>query len=133
MWKISSVAVLNRVKRLKKLGVITGATLFPNLQPLDLPIVATIGINFSRTQDQEIIKLIEEQTSVVEPSASIGEYDLCALVFAQNLNELDKMGYTIKKHFATSNVTLNVWSGPPSMTYENIDLKPKEAEKKWTK
>ena len=41
---ISSVSVLNRIKRLKKLGVITGAMLFPAISPLTFNIVATVGM-----------------------------------------------------------------------------------------
>jgi DNA-binding Lrp family transcriptional regulator len=122
----SSVSALNRIKRLKNLKVITGSTLFPNLDALGLPIVATIGVNFNGNQDQEIIKLIGEQTYLVEPSPSIGEYDLCALVFAKSINELDKMAYSIRKHFEASKVTINVWSGPPQLVFANIDLRPKE-------
>jgi DNA-binding Lrp family transcriptional regulator len=123
---LSSVSVLNRIKRLKKLKVITGSTLYPNLGALVLPIVATIGVNYNGNRDQEIIKLIGEQTYLVEPSPSIGEYDLCALVFAKSINELDKMAYSIRKHFEASKVTINVWSGPPQLVFANIDLRPKE-------
>jgi len=123
---ISSVAVLNRIKRLKKLKVITGSALFPKLGALELPIVATLGINFNGNKDQEIIKLIDEQAYLVEPSSSVGEYDLCALIYAKNLNELDKIAYSIRKRFEASKVTINVWSGQPYMNFENIDLKPKE-------
>jgi DNA-binding Lrp family transcriptional regulator len=46
----SSVVVLNRIKRLEKLGVLSGtATLFISLSSLGLPIVATIGIIFDGT------------------------------------------------------------------------------------
>jgi DNA-binding Lrp family transcriptional regulator len=123
---ISSVAVLNRIKRLKKLKVITGATLFPKLGALELPIVATLGINFNGNKDQEIIKLIDEQAYLVEPSASVGEYDLCALIYAKNLSELDKIAYSMRKRFEAIKVTINVWSGTPYMNFENIDLKPQE-------
>jgi len=125
----SSVSVLNRIKRMKHLKLITGTTLFPNVGALGLPIVATIGVNFEGNLDQEIIKLIDEQSFVVEPSRSFGEYDLCAVIFAKNISELDKIAYTIKERFAARTVTINVWSGPPHMNYQKIDLKPKEAGK----
>ena len=121
----SSVSVLNRINRLKKLQVITGSTIYPSLNVLGLPIVATIGINFDGSQDQEIIKLISEQTHLVEPSRSIGEYDLTALVFATSINELDKMAYSLRKHFSASKVTINVWCGLPQNTFENVDLRPR--------
>ena len=120
----SSVVVLNRIKRLKKLEVITGAMILPDLDALGLPIVATIGINFNGNKDQEIIKLIEEQAYLVEPSESLGEYDFCGLVLAKNLSALDKIAYSIRKHFEGSRVTINVWSGPPIRSFENINLKP---------
>jgi len=122
----SSVSVLNRIKRLKKLKVITGATLYPNLSALGIPITATIGVNYDGNQDQEILKLIGEQTYLVEPSPSIGEYDLCALVYAKSINEIDKIAYSVRKHFEASKVTINVWSGHPQSAFENLDLRPKE-------
>jgi DNA-binding Lrp family transcriptional regulator len=123
----SSVVVLNRIKRMKKLGVLAGtATLFPNLSALGLPIVATVGITFDGKPNEEVFRLISQQTCLVEPSISIGEYDLCALVYAESLSKLDKMAYAIREHFGAREVTINVWSGPPQFSFENIDLQPME-------
>jgi Lrp/AsnC family transcriptional regulator, regulator for asnA, asnC and gidA len=120
----SSVSVLNRIKRLKNLKVITGSTIFPNVSNIGLPVVATIGINVDANKEQEILKAIKEQTSLVEPSPSIGEYDICVLIIAKSISELDKLAYSIKEKFAARKVTINVWSGPPENLYENIDLQP---------
>lgn len=120
----SSVSVLNRIKRLKNQKVITGATLYPNLNALGFSVIATIGINFDGDIDQEIIKLIDQLSYLVEPSPSLGEYDLCALVFARSISELDKIAYSIREHFTARKVTVNVWSGPPNNSFENINLKP---------
>jgi Lrp/AsnC family leucine-responsive transcriptional regulator len=122
--KTSSVSVLNRIKRLKKLQIITGSTIFPDVAAIGMPIVATLGINIDGNRDSEIIKAIEEQNRLVEPSSGIGEYDFCALVFAKNINELDKIAYSIKEKYAARKITINVWSGTPTMAYENIDLQP---------
>jgi DNA-binding Lrp family transcriptional regulator len=123
----SSVYVFNRIRRLKKLKVITGSTLYLDLAALEISVVATIGVNYEGNQDQEILKLIGEKTFLVEPSPSIGEYDLCALVFAKSINELDKIAYSVRKHFEASKVTVNVWSGSPQNVFENIDLRPRKA------
>lgn len=122
--KTSSVSVLNRIKRLKNLKVITGSTIFPNVAAIGMPIVATLGINIDGNNEDEIIKAIEKQTHLVEPSPSVGEYDLCALVFAKNISELDKIAHSIRERFAARKITINVWSGDPTMVYENIDLQP---------
>ena len=124
---ISSVSVLNRIKRLKAQGVITGATLFPSLNALGFQIVATIGIETDSDED-EIIKFIAEHTDLIEPSPSIGKYDLTALVYAENIAALDKVVYEVRKRFGVRKVTVNVWTGHPHMVFENIELQPKEVE-----
>ena len=121
---ISSVSVLNRIKRLKNLGVITGAALFPRIDLINLPIKATIGINLD-SNEEEIIKLIGEQTNLVEPSASVGKYDLCALVFTENVSELDKAVYAIRKCVGVRKIDVNIYSGEPHFLFENINLQPK--------
>jgi hypothetical protein len=70
--------------------------------------------------------MIAQQTFLVEPSMAVGEYDLCALVYAESLAKLDKIAYAIREHFNAREVIINVWSGPPKTNYENIDLKPLE-------
>ena len=124
---ITSTSVLNRIKRLKKHGVITGATLFPKIALINLPILALIGINLDYTEfnEAEILKLIGEKINLVEPSPSIGKYDLCALVYTANVIELDKTVYALKKRFRIRKVTVNIWSGVPRLLFENIDLQPK--------
>jgi len=121
---ISDVSVLKRIKRLKKLEVITGSTLFVNAQALNFPIVAYIGINFNGNQEQEIEELIAEQTNLVELSASVGKYDLCALVYAESIPQLNEVASAIKEHFGAREVTVNVWSYPPNMNFENLKLEP---------
>jgi Lrp/AsnC family leucine-responsive transcriptional regulator len=124
---ISSVSVLNRLKRLKTLGVITGATLFPSLNALGVQVVATIGIETDANED-EIIKFFSDHTDLIEPSKSVGKYDLTALVYAESLAELDKLVYEVRKRFGVRKVTVNVWSGRPRMLYENLDLQPRKCE-----
>jgi len=125
--KISSVSVLHRIKRLKTLGVIAGATLFPRVDLIDLPTIANIGINLdsNESNEDEIIKLISEQTNLVEPSASVGKYDLCALVFTESVSELDKAVYALKKCFGVRRIDVNIYAGEPYFIFENINLQPK--------
>jgi DNA-binding Lrp family transcriptional regulator len=121
---ISSVSALNRIKRLKKMEIITGSTLFTDLTEFGLPFVATIGVMMDGNKKDEVIKVISTQTNLVEPSASIGKYDLSALVFAESISELNKTAQLIKKNFGAREVALNIWSGPTHMTFENINLRP---------
>ncbi len=121
---VSSVAILNRIKRLKASGVITGATLFPNLSKLGGVIMATLGINLETGKEEETLKLIQEETYAIEPSVSAGKYDLVALVTAKDINELEKATQEIKKHTVVKKITANIWVPPPYMNFENIELQP---------
>ena len=117
---ISSVSVLNRIKRLKTLEVITGATLFPHVALINLPTIANIGINLDSNESNE-----GENINLVEPSASVGKYDLCALVFTENVSELDKAVYAIRKCVGVRKIDVNIYSGEPHFVFENINLQPK--------
>ena len=119
---MSPVAVLHRIKRLKKNGVITGATMYPNLQRLGGFIVATLGIDLVAGKEEEVLRLIQEQTNLVEPSPSVGKYDLCALVFAENLANLENITQALRKHSGVIRITANMWTSKPTLVFENIDL-----------
>ena len=125
--EISSVSVLNRIKHLKKLGVITGATLFASLDTLGFQLVASIGMETDSNTD-EILKFFREHTCLIEPSLSIGEYDLSALVYAENISSLNDCVDMVRRRFGIRKVTVSVWSGLPFMNYENIDLRPRKEE-----
>ena len=124
---ISSVAVLNRIKRLKKLGVITGATLFPALNKIGFNVVATIGMEADSKTD-EIINFLKENTFLVEPAHSVGVYDLCALVYAENISQLQQKMDILRTRFGIRKINVNLWSNPPFLNFNNIDLKPLKME-----
>jgi DNA-binding Lrp family transcriptional regulator len=127
---VTSVSVLNRMKRLKKLGVITGATLYIRPDLLNLPIIANIGINLdpNHANESKIVKCVDEQTNLVEPSASIGKYDFCALVYAKDVNELDKTVYALKRCRGITKIVVNIYSSKPHFLFENINLQPKAGD-----
>ena len=124
---ISSVSALNRIKRLKTLGVITGAIIWPRLDSLGISVIATIGIDLDSNTD-EVIKLIGEQMNFAEPSAAVGKYDLLVFTVAKNVTELDKAASEIRRCPGVRKVTVNVWSGKPRQIFENVNLQPKGAE-----
>jgi hypothetical protein len=86
--------------------------------------MATIGINIDGSKEDKVLKALEEQALLVEPTESLGEYDICAFIFAESLGQLDKIAYSIKEKFSARTVTINVWSGRPQLVFENIDLQP---------
>jgi DNA-binding Lrp family transcriptional regulator len=124
---ITAVSVFNRIKRLKKIGVITGATLFPAIGTLGFQIVATIGIETDGNVD-EILKYFKEHMYLVEPSNSIGAYDLTIVIYAENMAIMNERVEIIRRRFGVRKVIVNVWSGMPTLNYDNIDLTPLKEE-----
>jgi len=80
-------------------------------------------------KEEEIFELIQKQTNLIEPSPSIGKYDLCALVFAESLVNLENTTQTVRKRDGVRRITTNMWISKPGMNYQNIDLQPGKHER----
>ena len=120
---ISTVSVLNRIKRLKDHGVITGAMLFPAIDKIGFHVVATIGME-TDSNPEELTKFFKEHTYLIEPSTMFGEFNFCAVVYAENINILNQKINAVRKKFGIEKIIVNIWSGVPYMNFENIDLNP---------
>jgi Lrp/AsnC family transcriptional regulator for asnA, asnC and gidA len=124
---ISSVSVLNRIRRLKRLGVITGATLFAPIGTFGFQIAASIGIETDCDADAEkILKYFREHTYLIEPAVSIGKYDLCALIYAEDITSLNERIETVRRLSGIRKVSVIVWSGIPYLNFEKINLMPQK-------
>jgi Lrp/AsnC family transcriptional regulator for asnA, asnC and gidA len=124
---VSTVSILNRVNRLKKLGIITGATLFAPLELYDFEVIAFIGMETENYADvNKILIYLKEHTFLVEPSLSIGKYDLHALIYAKDNNDLNERVAVLRSLNGIRKVAVYIWSGIPPMSYDNLDLVPKK-------
>jgi Lrp/AsnC family transcriptional regulator, regulator for asnA, asnC and gidA len=126
---ISSVSVLNRVKRLRELGVITGATLFASLDTFGFHVVASIGMELdSDANVSQIFRFFSEHTYLVEPSTSLGKYDFQAVIYAEDLTKLNERVDLVKRLPGIKRVVVSVWSGIPCLNFENINLMSKDGK-----
>jgi Lrp/AsnC family transcriptional regulator for asnA, asnC and gidA len=121
---ISSTAVKNRIKRLKKSGLIVRAALNINMTCFDYPYPILIGVNVEDDQEHNITKLIRKNIKVAGIDHTIGKYNLCLFVFAKTVNELDKLKYLIRKQKGVKNIEINIWN-KIHMNYTNINLQNK--------
>jgi Lrp/AsnC family transcriptional regulator for asnA, asnC and gidA len=122
---ISSVAVMNRINRLKALGVITGATLFAALDIFGFQVVASIGIELEAGANiEQLFRFFSEHTYLVEPSTCIGKYDFYAVIYSEDITSLNERIDMVKRFQGIRRVVVFVWSGLPSLNFDNINLMP---------
>ena len=120
---ISAVSILNRIKKLKNSGIITGAALFASLDTFGLDIVASIGLEIEAKADvQKIVRFFSEHTYLVEPSSSIGKHDFHAVIYAENIARLNECVDMVRRLRGVLKVTVYVWSGLPVLNFDNINL-----------
>lgn len=120
---VSSVSVLNRIRRLKKLGLITGATLFASLDIYHFEEVAFIGMETENNADvNKILSFLKEHTFLVEPCLSIGKYDLHALIYAKDRNDLNERVAVLRSVNGIRKVVIYLWSWRPTPNYDNLNL-----------
>lgn len=120
---LSCVAIVNRVKRLKAAGVITGAVLYLDMSGLGYMYPASIGINLNCSQELKLAELIHEKAKVVMFEHTIGENDVSIFCVARSIRELDELKQILKKQPQVRRVTLNIWS-TPYFTFKNLDIHP---------
>jgi Lrp/AsnC family transcriptional regulator, regulator for asnA, asnC and gidA len=124
---VSSVSVLNRINRLKKLGVIKGSTLFASLSIYDFQTIAFIGVETENNNcNDEVLKFLKTYTFLIEPSVSIGKFDLHALIYSKDENDLNNRVAVLRRLSGVRKVSVFIWTGLSNGDYENIDLFPEK-------
>jgi Lrp/AsnC family transcriptional regulator for asnA, asnC and gidA len=124
---VSSVSILNRINRLKKLGVIKGSTLFANLGIYNFKTIAFIGIEAeSNSSIEEVLKFLKEYTFLIEPSISIGKFDLHALIYSKDQDDLNNRVSMVRRLTGVRKVSVFIWTGVPTADWENIELLPQK-------
>jgi DNA-binding Lrp family transcriptional regulator len=120
--KISSTAVKNRIDNLEKNKIIVKSAMNIFMDDFGYPYMVLIGVNIEKTQEQNIIKIIQEHTKVAGIDQTIGNYDLCLFVFAKSVKEMDELKYTIRKQKGVKKIEINIWN-KPHFNYDNIEIR----------
>jgi DNA-binding Lrp family transcriptional regulator len=120
---VSSTAIMNRIKRLKTTGVITGAVQYVDMSKLGHMQPASIGIRLNYSQEAQVIKLISARAKVIMFEQSVGKNDLSIFCVTKNIKELDDLKQLIKKRPQIRRVTINLWS-TPYFNFEKLEIQP---------
>lgn len=118
---LSSTAVKNRIDKMKKSGLIVRSVLKFNMAFFDYGIGLTIGVNLEPNQEDNITQFIKSKVKVAGVDKTIGKYDLCLVVFAKSINELNDLKYQLRKHKGVKDIELFIWSRN-HFNFDNIDF-----------
>jgi Lrp/AsnC family transcriptional regulator, regulator for asnA, asnC and gidA len=122
---VSSVSILNRINRLKKIGVIKGSTLFANLGIYNFKTVAFIGVEAENNSSiEEVLKFLKMYTFLIEPSVSIGKFDIHALIYSKDQEDLNNRVAMVRRLNGVRKVSVFIWTGVPTANWENVELIP---------
>lgn len=119
--EISITAIKRRINKMEKNQLILKSALLLNMDSFGYPVMATIGIDIEQEQEQKIIELVQEHTKVAGINQTIGNYDLCVFVFAESINDLDKLKQRIRKQIGIQNIDINIWH-KLHFNYNNITI-----------
>ncbi len=107
---VSKNTVSNRVKVLKKNGIITGSLLIVNLTKFGYACIATLGIKTVPSKLEDVIKYVKTIEGVDLCAETIGSCNLLVFVFLKDIEQLKKIIETIKKEPAVFEVHTSIWT-----------------------
>jgi Lrp/AsnC family transcriptional regulator for asnA, asnC and gidA len=107
--RITPVAALKRIRRLKKDGVIVSTYLLIDNEAFDNPYEATVLVDASNILEDSIKTSIRQTNNVIICAESIGRYNLCALIVDHDINGLNETVSKIRGLKGVNNVSVNIW------------------------
>lgn len=123
--KLSSTAIKNRIDNMEKSGLIINPLLTINMIFFGYKIPILVGVNLEPDKEESIIKFIKSQVKVAGIDRTIGKYDLCLFVFAENITKLDEMKHLIRKQKGVTKIEINIWDRF-HFNFNNMDFTEKE-------
>ena len=111
MCGLTSSAVIKRIKRLRREGIIVGTNIVVDAKMFGFPFYATLLIEAVDSIEPQIKQTIRKMERVMVCAESIGRYNLCALVRGRNIEELKNITSKIKNLKGINRVAINIWTG----------------------
>ena len=94
--KLTDVAVIKRVKKLEKNGVIKKYTAIVNPLALGYTKVSYTGINTKPEKLFDVVKNLKERDYIKYLALTTGDHDILAVIWAKSADELEKIHEEIR-------------------------------------
>jgi DNA-binding Lrp family transcriptional regulator len=114
---LTSSAVLRRIERLKRDGVIVGTRFVTDAEVFGYPLYATLLIDAADSLELQVKETVRAMENVIICAESIGRYNLCVLIHGRDIQELNNVTSIIKNIRGINRVAINIWSGEPYFNY----------------
>ena len=114
---LTSSAVLRRIERLRREGVIVGTRFVVDGEVFGYPLYATLLIDAADSLEPQVKQTIRAKENVIICAESIGRYNLCTLIHGRDIQELNDVTSIIKNIRGVNRVAINIWSGEPYFDY----------------
>jgi DNA-binding Lrp family transcriptional regulator len=122
---LTSSAVLRRIERLKREGVIVGTRFIVDAEAFGYPLYATLLVDAADSVEPQVKQAIRAMENVIICAESIGRFNLCTLIRGRDIQELNNVTSVIKNLRGINRVAINIWSGEPYFNYGKTFDQPK--------
>lgn len=119
---VSSSAILKRIKKMKKSGVILGTELRLKRGTLGYPYQASVGIRAETPSIDLVAEAVRKQPNVIVCCKGIGKYNMFCLAIARNTDELDSAMQKIKNIKGVKEIAIDIWVEEPYLKFHANDI-----------
>lgn len=100
--KLSIDSTNKRIKRLHETGVISQFSIFIDSRKLGYDLIANVQIKLNNISEEELNKFIyhlKAHNNVIDIITLLGDYDVTAVIIAENASEFEEISRTIRQKF----------------------------------
>jgi DNA-binding Lrp family transcriptional regulator len=120
---VSTDTISKRFKRMKKSGMIVGATPLLNPRSFGYEHTASFGIRVEYPYIEDVVDYLRRSPEIQFCTPSIGRYNIFAIAVLKNLENLARLNQSIKQHPAVREAKMSIFVDQSwSLTLENVEL-----------
>lgn len=120
---VSTDTISKRFKRMKKTGIIRGATILLNPKSFGYDCVASLGILVDYPHVREVVDFVKKIREVVFCTPSMGRHNIFAITVLKNVGRLGQVKESIKGHPMVKEVIASIWVDEILLCPENFEFK----------